>query len=511
MAAEQFNSLGGFSVGIPPTQVIDANGNVVTNVFTTGNVSANVIFATDYRFANGNPIAVDPGGTNGQLQFNSDGSFGGTSGIVWDGSKLVLDKSTLKLLGGENGYFLQTDGTGNLTWSPGGGGGANGNPGGANTQVQYNKAGDFGGDAGFTYNDQTDRLTVKFITVDTITGNIVGTASFANTAGVVTLNAQPNITSVGTLTSLNISGSTQTDWLSVNNAISANSLSIASDIATANLEVTGEANISQLNASQSTIGNLTVSGNAIIQGVLFAPQISVNAISAFNSTVTGTANILGTLNSSGVVNFVNSSQVNLGNISNIKIPGGINGYVLTTDGTGNLAWSAGGAGGNGVPGGTNTQVQFNDDGSFAGDPFLTFNKTSKRFTVAGELVANTITIGSGAFQFSKSNVFFATTVTTSNTALISLNANAVSSVDFTVIATDNQARKRQVSKLSAVMYDETVNYNEYSTLFVNDLVGDFSVAYKPGDAVNPPSVTLYVTPETSNMSIYKIQITVYDE
>ena len=32
MAAEKFNALKGFSVGIPAIDVIDSNGNIVTNV-----------------------------------------------------------------------------------------------------------------------------------------------------------------------------------------------------------------------------------------------------------------------------------------------------------------------------------------------------------------------------------------------------------------------------------------------------------------------------------------------
>ena len=54
MSADKFNSLGGYSVGIPPVPVIDANGNVITNVLvTTGNVSAANVYAANYYYANG--------------------------------------------------------------------------------------------------------------------------------------------------------------------------------------------------------------------------------------------------------------------------------------------------------------------------------------------------------------------------------------------------------------------------------------------------------------------------
>ena len=139
---------------------------------------------------------------------------------------------------------------------------ANGNPwdlsdpGGANTNVQFNDSEDFGGSANFTFDKTTSNLDVTGnITVSTgkffgdggglsalaganVTGevgfsavsnsvaganvsgavafattanavagaNVTGTVSTATTAGTVTTAAQPNITSVGTLTSVTTTG-----------------------------------------------------------------------------------------------------------------------------------------------------------------------------------------------------------------------------------------------------------------------------------------------------------------
>ena len=47
-----------------------------------------------------------------------------------------------------------------------------------------------------------------------------------------------------------------------------------------------------------------------------------------------------------------------------------------------------GVGGSGSPGGSDTQVQFNDGSSFGGDSGLTFNKTSGLLTVAKGAVFN---------------------------------------------------------------------------------------------------------------------------
>ncbi len=56
-----------------------------------------------------------------------------------------------------NGYYLQTDASGVLTWAAAGGGGG-GSPGGTTTNVQYNSAGNFAGDPSFSWDDSTSIL-----------------------------------------------------------------------------------------------------------------------------------------------------------------------------------------------------------------------------------------------------------------------------------------------------------------------------------------------------------------
>lgn len=106
-------------------------------------------------------------------------------------------------------------------------------PAGSNTQIQFNNNGNFDASANLTFSTSTNNLSVTGnVVVSTgayygnaagltnipganITGNISGnisnaahavTADSANTANTVTVNAQPNITSVGTLTNLAVSG-----------------------------------------------------------------------------------------------------------------------------------------------------------------------------------------------------------------------------------------------------------------------------------------------------------------
>ena len=110
----------------------------------------------------------------------------------------------------------------------------------------------------------------------------------------------------------------------------------------------------------------------------------------------------------------------------------MNGYVLTTDGTGNLSWQAsGGGGGNGNPSGSNTQVQFNDNGLFGASPYFTFNNSTNTVAVGGNLIANTFQMGAGVYKFSSSEVYFATTASTSARQLLySIPTDRISGVEF---------------------------------------------------------------------------------
>jgi hypothetical protein len=90
--------------------------------------------------------------------------------------------------------------------------GVSASPAGSNTQIQFNNSGAFGGNSTFTINTATGVLAAPNFSgngasLTSITGaNVTGQVGNALVAGTVYTNAQPNITSVGTLTSLTVSG-----------------------------------------------------------------------------------------------------------------------------------------------------------------------------------------------------------------------------------------------------------------------------------------------------------------
>ena len=102
-------------------------------------------------------------------------------------------------------------------------------------------------------------------------------------------------------------------------------------------------------ASNKTI---TLSGN-VVSGNINTGNISLlgNILSNINtiSNITTTATVsTNALTATGVVNFNTSPNVTLGSNANVHIGGGLSGQHLATDGAGNLYWSSGAALANGT-------------------------------------------------------------------------------------------------------------------------------------------------------------------
>ena len=488
-AQQNINYLGNIGWLNVDTAIPNSNGNISfngsmsgtglgSNITITGNLNAGNFVEANYLIGT-LTTASQPNITN----------IGNLTSLTVVGTSNLGNVGNITILGGNANYVLSTDGIGNLSWvEQTGNGGGNTNPGGLNTYIQFNDGGVFGGDNTFTWNKNTDTLfvggnanisgvvTASIFSSNVATGTaplqVLSTTPVANlaveTAATVRNAAQPNITSVGTLSSLTVSGNTNTANLSVTDTFSAGNISTPGTLAGTTLTVSG---------------NGTFNGNAII---------STSANLVIN----------------GRLNATNASNVFLGSVSNVKITGGINGYVLSTDGTGNLSWSAGGGGGgNGTPGGSNTQVQYNDAGAFGGSSFFTFNETTNNVQIAGNLIANSFTMGAGIYEFSKANVYFATTNSPSSQVLLSIPAEDLAAMDLTIISDDNTIRN--FIKISAVLKGSVVNYAEYSTLPVNGYTGDFAIQYNAGNVIVEPTVQLVMTPQTANLMTHRMQVTTY--
>jgi len=95
MAADAFNSVGGYTVGIPPYQVIDETGNITTtqltvadingtgNVTITGNIIAGNLIGNIIGNVSG---TIEAPGLDTQILYNSNGEVSASSAFTFDSS-----------------------------------------------------------------------------------------------------------------------------------------------------------------------------------------------------------------------------------------------------------------------------------------------------------------------------------------------------------------------------------------------------------------------------------------
>ena len=352
-------------------------GNVdVVNVNATGNLVPNAIYTDHYYYANGYVFGGGggngvPGGSNTQVQFNNTNSFAGSANFTFDNTtntlsvtNIVANGSGLSSLTGANvtgqvGYAAVANSvaganvTGAVSYATTANSVAVGNVSGIGNIATVNLDGNasnilYGNGsfaappAGTGYGNANVASFLASFGSNTITttgnvqvGNIIGngqaltglnganvtgtvpSATTATTAGTVTTAAQPNITSVGTLSSLTVSGNISS----------------------------GNANLGNL-----VVANFFQGNGSLLTGITANTANTVT--DATQSNITGLGNLIGLTvsNSSGVVNFSNTANVTLGSVSNLHIAGGTANYVLSTDGAGNLSWVAQTGGGGGGAG-----------------------------------------------------------------------------------------------------------------------------------------------------------------
>lgn len=183
-----------------------------SQIWASGPVNSNVVIANNIIATNGTnqDLILSPNGI-GNIQTNSHivpsinsvydlGAYDRQYDTVWtrnaeigyaniaNFTSLTIAINNLHITGGENDYVLTTDGTGNLSWIPQTGGSG---PGGSNTQVQFNNADEFAGNARFTFNTATSTMAV----VGTIssTGNISATGN-TTSGNFILSGASGNIT-----------------------------------------------------------------------------------------------------------------------------------------------------------------------------------------------------------------------------------------------------------------------------------------------------------------------------
>ncbi len=289
----------------------------VSNTITVGNIRTDNLL-----YANGSPydLITDPNGSNTQVQFNNNGVFGASANFTFNNSTNTLsvtnftssgninlssasnvtlgNVSNLHIAGGSNGYYLKTNGSGNLSWG----------------EVSDNKIENgtsnidiatANGNITMSVNGSANVVTISNTSVNvagnlTATNLIYGSGSggnitnanviSANTlAGTLSTAAQPNITSVGTLTSLTITGNVTAGNASLGNLVTANYFTGNGSLLTDIVAITAQTVLTNAQpniTSTGTLSGLTVGPNSSIILSGTTGYVKANNIQGIDGTAT---------------------------------------------------------------------------------------------------------------------------------------------------------------------------------------------------------------------------------
>jgi hypothetical protein len=379
--AGTLNATGNANVGNLGTGgLITATGNVSGgNLTTAGNVSVGTYLIT--------PATVDlvllPATSITRNYGNMDPYTGGYylgGGTRWTGIRANSADfaTTLNVTGNANVGNLGTAGLITATGNVSGGnlttGGAlsvtgNANVGNLGTGGLITATGNVtggnlvtGGVLSVTGNANVGNLgaTLGVFTANVTAANVYansGTIGASLLTGTLTTAAQPNITSLGTLTSATVSGN-----VTAGN-VYANSGTIGASLLTGTLTTAAQPNVT----SVGTLTSLSVTGNANVGNIGAAAGVFTANISALNANLGNLAE----------ANFVNVS-------TNVNVTGTMQAGNVRTD---NLLHANGAAWDFQQPAGSNTQIQYNDgSGGFGASANLTFDQVTNNLSLNGNVL-----------------------------------------------------------------------------------------------------------------------------
>ncbi len=357
------------------TVSINGTSNIV--VFTSdsldvaGNVGTTGILTDNYYYANGQPLDFggNPGGSNTQIQFNNNGEFSASANLTFDSAtnNLVVsgNVSTTNLSVTGNGII-----TGNLlvngnliyinveelsvqdpiiTLNTG----ANGVPPVANTGTDVGTAlyyydtqartafmGWDTSNAEFAFGSQTS-ISSEVVTFNTL-GNVraqtfLGNIEATTISGNLTTASQSNITTVGTLTSLSVSGNITSGNITADNIDGGNLLNanyLVSDsgcvtIGGATIAVSG--NNAGIFASLVDDINLGLASNIVMGGTTSNVTIQGNLIANNNISITG--NVTGNLITGTLTTGAQPNITSTGTLASLSVTGNVDSGNLTVSNT----------------------------------------------------------------------------------------------------------------------------------------------------------------------------------
>jgi hypothetical protein len=335
------------------------------------------------------------------------------------------------------------------------------------------------------------------IPLSQLDANFAVTPNYANTAGNVVNAYQANITSVGTLTALSVSGNVNSGNLRTTGAVSATGNIATNGRVSATGNITGSAFVTTgtVSATGNITGNYILGNGSQLSGM---PVAYTNAnLAILGSNVISTT---GTITGGNIVggNVTATGQISAqGNVLAQGIVSAVGNIVTAANFVGNFL---GNITGNLSVGGSNTQVLFNNNGNVGAAGGLTYNSGSNTLGILGVVSAqgniygaNLILSGTGNLNVG-GNLIVADNLYIGGTGNLNLGGNLVvpGTTQLVGVATAPTAPTG------------TANNQVASTAFVNNQINQ----YANNVAITGGNITAN-TIGTTNWTIKQISNTLY--
>ena len=372
MALKPLNSVGGFSVGEVPANVILANADITANKGTfVGNVAvsntnaAYGILTDNLYYSNGQPWDLqEAAGSNTQIQFNNNNNFGASANFTFDTATNLLTVVGNVQFNNANLGNIVTANFANIA----------SNTVTNNLSVNLELAGN------------TANFTGNIKTLNANLGNLV-VANYANfTNDLVVQGNIANANNISVTNNLNavvgnFSGNINSLNANLGNLATANYVNVATDVnATGNVSANnaniGSGNIDLYSNGEISASTANFSGNVYADTFIGNVQANIT-ITAPNTTVL--------FSNAGLVDGSNNFTFNVATNElfangTANITGNTSVGAILTD---NYYYANGSPVDFQQPAGSNTQLQFNDNNDFGASANLTFDFATQTLAVTG--------------------------------------------------------------------------------------------------------------------------------
>ena len=397
-----------------------------------------------------------PGGSNTQVQFNNGGLFSGSSALTWDGTTLAAGNLTTANLTA-NGNTIIGDlntadtvtitarvasnvvPTTNNTYSLGG------------PSLKWNNAYINLLNAGGLVYPTADGTSGQVLTTDG-SGTLTFTTVSGGGGGVTSVNGDTGVVTVtpASISALALAGGTMTGNITfaagqpTGTSATPGILSLIDNVDSSDQTVAGSAKAvktaydrGETGVTNAAAAQATADAALPLVGGTMTGNITFNGSQAFPAPLPGGSTAQVQFNNAGALDGSANLVLN-GTVTTATalVAGGLtyptadgtSGQVISTNGSGVLTFTTV-SGGGGSPAGLDTQVQFNDGGSFGANANLVFNDTTNTLGVTAISALNITAAGTlnvlGGVTLGDANTDTITFTGRANSNLVPLTNNSV--------------------------------------------------------------------------------------